>query len=327
MIGIASTDCRVFGRTVSLLLLIFILCTVVSAQPSPRIDGGLVYLPQIDALVTVGGWGPPDWGPSAEVWAISGEGWTALPSAPVGMAHTSAAYDSAGQRLVVMGGIIQDLFTPDLPTFAFDGTSWQEIASPVSTGEYGYDPELIYDPVNNVIVGCFSGWEMPCQTWILQGDQWQRPQLAVEPPGGPDASFVWDEARQVGVWSNGAETWTWSGTSWTKMSPATHPQMDFGSFVMTYDSIRQVTVLYGKGETWTWDGAAWTRLSPAHIPDNPNRGFFAFGFDSSRGVAVLYGGEPADSQGDSLYDDVWEWTGEDWRPFTPVVGIEDWAIY
>ena len=68
---------------------------VVSAQPDPaRIDGGLYYLPQAEALVTLGGWGPPTWEASTEVWAISGTGWSSLPSAPEGMAHTTAALDS-----------------------------------------------------------------------------------------------------------------------------------------------------------------------------------------------------------------------------------------
>ena len=195
----------------------------------------------------------------------------------------------------------------------------------------GFDPELIYDTANETFVLCMTGYDLPNYTFILQDNQWQPAGAANEPPGGVDIGFVYDEARQVGVWYDGNETWTWDGSDWTKQDVTNGPVFYYGQFVMTYDTVRDVTLLYGNAQTWTWDGQTWTQLSPAHSPDapadTPERGFFALGFDQSRGVAVLYGGEPANSMGETLFDDVWEWNGADWSVYTPGSPVFDWSIY
>ncbi|MBD3268218.1 hypothetical protein GF373_16255, partial [bacterium] len=104
------------------------------SQPTDRIDGGLFYFPPTQSLLTIGGWGPPDWNQLQEVWSLDASGWSAMPDIPEGVAHTSAAYDEANQRLIVMGGS-----APDKSTWAFDGSSWTKVADPL-TSEYGYDP-------------------------------------------------------------------------------------------------------------------------------------------------------------------------------------------
>jgi len=309
-------------RAATILGMMALFRVLVMAQPTPRIDGGLFYLPPTESLVTLGGWGPPTWDPLSEVWGLSGTGWSALPSAPAPLTHTSAAWDSSRQQLVVIGGVFSDQ-----ATLGFDGTTWTQITGPVNTGFAGADPELIYDPVKNEIISCFAEYGSANQTWVLKDGQWSQLTLSTQPPGGMDVGFVYDEARQNAVWFNGTETWIWNGTAWANANPASSPRTDMGFFGMIYDSVRQVVVLFTKGETWTWNGSNWTKLSPAHSPDDPDRGFFAFGYDKNRGVAVLFGGEPAQYPYDSLYSDLWEWDGQDWRAFVPVVPVSDWFLY
>ena len=61
------------------------------------------------------------------------------------------------------------------------------------------------------------------------------------------------------------DTWSWNGTTWTQLSPATSPPARaYGS--MTYDGANQRVVLYA-GRTnlpttypttaWSWDGSTW----------------------------------------------------------------------
>ncbi len=116
------------------------------------------------------------------------------------------------------------------------------------------------------------------------------------------------------------DTWTWSGTTWTKQTPSTSPQARYWS-AMTFDSTRNVVVLYGGvpssgvdlADTWEWNGSNWTQMFPATNPGG--RDSFALAYDSVRQVVVLFGGEKcSNAQCTSLtnLNDTWEWNGSNW---------------
>ncbi len=89
---------------------------------------------------------------------------------------------------------------------------------------------------------------------------------------------------------------------------------------LAFDEARGVTVMFGGfgsssplGDTWEWDGTTWTQRFSASSP--PPRGIMDMAYDSVRGVTVLFGGSGATSQ--TLYDDTWEWDGNDWTQRFP----------
>jgi sugar lactone lactonase YvrE len=93
------------------------------------------------------------------------------------------------------------------------------------------------------------------------------------------------------------DTWTWNGTTWTQLSPATSPQAR-GYAVMAYDAaFSQVLLFGGEGngtgfpflnDTWTWNGTTWTQLAPVTSPEA--RFSATMAYDPSSGQVVLFGG-------------------------------------
>ena len=110
------------------------------------------------------------------------------------------------------------------------------------------------------------------------------------------------------------DTWTWSGGTWTQLSPATSPPArQFHS--MVYDVARQQTVMFGgvdasgstlMNDTWVFDGTNWTQKTPAHSP--PVRSGGQMAYDSVHGTVLLFGGRNASIQ----IGDLWQWDGVDW---------------
>jgi len=300
---------------------------MVDAQPTPRIDGGLFYFPPTQSLLMLGGWGEANgWEAYQEVWALSAAGWKAMPDMPNGMTHTSAAYDSINKRLVAMTGVFAD----QAATYAFDGSAWSKIVDQPIFPNASYDPEMIFDTALGKVVLWYSdGTES--KTFLLDNSSWTALDLNPHPPGTYDAVFVYDEKRLEGVFFTGQETWIWKNQTWAQKSPAHSPSCEMGSFNMAFDSARGVVVLFAKGQqTWTWNGTDWTQLHPADSPPNAGRGFFGMGFDASRSVAVIYGGEivtdPTNYTAE-YYDDIWEWDGVNWRQFTPGTLVGDWSLF
>ena len=63
------------------------------------------------------------------------------------------------------------------------------------------------------------------------------------------------------------DTWTWNGTEWTRLQPATSPPVRWGAGI-AYDAAHSTVLLYGGPDagslrdTWSWDGSTWTDVTP-----------------------------------------------------------------
>ena len=315
---------RINQKAIYVFFILTLMCPRTFSQPGPLIDGGLFYFPVTQSLISPGGWGiPSNWDPVKTVWSLSGAGWTALPSLPIGITHNGGTYNPSTKQLVILGGTTQLH-----ETYAFDGTAWKKIADPLTTSIVGGDPEMIYDPVLQKIVMYYAGYSGAAaansETYFLEKQGWVKQALTPAPPAGADNGFVYDSAHKEGVWFNGEQTWTWNHTQWTKKTPANQPGKSPGFFGLAYDSSKSVTVLFGNGETWTWDGTNWTKLASVNSPTYPSRGFFSMGYDEKRQVTVLWGGELTT---DPKYpDDIWEWDGKVWKPFA-ITPVPEWGQY
>lgn len=93
---------------------------------------------------------------------------------------------------------------------------------------------------------------------------------------------------------------------------------------MVYDSQREVIVLFGGvsnsdflNDTWEYDGNRWYQVETAVSP--PARVSHEMAYDPERGVTILFGGEVrTDFDGTqylkrTLYGDLWEYDGQEWR--------------
>lgn len=71
------------------------------------------------------------------------------------------------------------------------------------------------------------------------------------------------------------ETWTWDGTTWTKLLPANSPPAR-RSGMMAYNSSNGTSLVWGgvsttggtvyHGDTWLWDGTNWMQIPTATVP-------------------------------------------------------------
>ena len=137
-------------------------------------------------------------------------------------------------------------------------------------------------------------------------------------------AMAYDAARDRTVLFGGfnghanGETWEWDGQVWAlRDSGGTNSPPPRWGHALVYDTFRKETVLFGgyrpgdTNDTWTWNGQSWTQRDPGGLGGSrPSaRRIHAMDFDSSRGVAVLFGGQS--DQGGFL-DDTWEWNGSAW---------------
>lgn len=116
---------------------------------------------------------------------------------------------------------------------------------------------------------------------------------------------------------------------WRELFPPVSPSPR-ASHAMAYDTARGVAVVFGgadsNGEelddTWEWDSATmtWSERFPATRP--PARLGAGMVYDEARGVTVMFGG----TTGLILFNDTWEWDGNDWTQLFPAdAPSERWA--
>jgi len=190
------------------------------------------------------------------------------------------AYDAAREQVVMFGGNGQYVYWND--TWVWDGTNWTQ-KHPTNAPPNRRGNVMTYDAAHNVVV-------------LFGGTGYSNP-----------LSYATASLN---------DTWTWDGTNWTLMHPATSPPgRDLAS--MSYDPVRGKVVLFGGqdlasgtkfGDTWEWDGSNWTQLAPANSP--APRVAAAMAYDVLRGYTLLYGGNT--SSGYVFQQDTWTWDGTNW---------------
>ncbi len=210
-----------------------------------------------------------------------------LSTSPPARSAASVAYDAGTGQTVLFGGYNGSSYLND--TWAWNSTTgtWAQVddtADPACTTTCTTSPSvrsgavLAYDPATDQLV-LFGGYN---------GSAWL------------------------------ADTWTWTGTTWSQLAPATSPTgrtaASFG-----YDSSSGQMLLFGgqaaastyDQDTWTWSGTTWTALSPATKPAAREESTLAY--DTSSGQMVLFGGW----NGSSAVNDTWNWTGSNWALLSP----------
>jgi hypothetical protein len=228
--------------------------------------------------------------------------------------------------LVGIAAAEPQLFAP-LRVWASSG-SWTQLAS---TGPVARNRAvMVYDEArgNVVLFGGQASSGVVNDTWTWNGTTWTQRQPATSPPPRAAAGGAYDRAHGrvllfggiVNV--NGKEnyfgdTWSWDGTTWTQLNPATSPSARQLPD-MAYDPTGQQVVLFGGhnggalGDTWTWNGTNWTQNVAAVSPSARVEASMAL--DDATSSVVLFGGFGTTGAENS---DTWTWRNGAWTQLSP----------
>jgi hypothetical protein len=114
------------------------------------------------------------------------------------------------------------------------------------------------------------------------------------------------------------QTWTFDGSAWTQLFPATSPSARDGA-AMAYDPSIGKVILFGgfatgDNSTWTFDGSNWTQLSTTTSP--PWRGGASMDYDPAIGQMVLFGGYGCGEELSNACNATWTFDGTNWTQLT-----------
>lgn len=152
----------------------------------------------------------------------------------------------------------------------------------------------------------------------------QTPQWTLRATTGPSArsssAMVYDNSRGVVMLFGGSagptnfgDTWKWSGSAWSPLSPGTSPSAR-NQHAMAFDTARGVAVLFGgnmTNDTYEWNGTTWSLKNPANRPSG--RSGHAMAYDAARSRSILFGG----NTGSGYSNQTWTWDGTNWTQLFP----------
>lgn len=163
------------------------------------------------------------------------------------------------------------------------------------------------------------------------------PQVLAAPPARPsardDASLAYDPGERRVILFGGlvigqaglttlSDTWSWDGTGWTELHPASAPPGLSGALV-GYDPASRRLVLTGGATadaagqlvaasgTWSWDGSTWSARGAAGLPSSDLPRDLAT--DQATGQLILL-----TTRSGCTSADTWEWAGGTWVPLHPL---------
>ena len=281
--GPIGMNSQVLSKSRSLIIFVAILMGISTLQ-----------VPDVEASAT-----SPNWTPSNSIQAFSSS-------------SGGIVFDEATNNFV------QVVFNGKSQTLIGDGQTWTQ-ANPVNPLIASY-ANLIYDGSTKNVLELSAGPTGHSETWSWDGSNWTQLQPPTE---GPDilspVDFVYDPDSGKVILFGGIkfglkttnETWSWDGTTWTKLNPASSPPPT-DSPAMAYDPVTKKIMLFGSGgvkftnDTWSWDGTSWTKLNPTTSP--PGRVGASLAFDPALGKLILFGG----LTNQKLLNDTWSWNGTNW---------------
>ena len=281
----------------------------------------------------------------SETWAWDGVDWRKLAPAasPSPRYNAAMAYDSIRQRIVLFGGYLfvdATHYGSLSDTWEWDGATWTQCA-PTSSPLARHGHAMTYDPLRGHIV-LFGGesWSIGSMKYHLQdlwewdGSNWIQSSPLVSPPGRQYSALEFDQVSGKVLLFGGQalsrtvhDLWSWDGSVWDPLADAPEPLYDAA---MAYDAARDRMVLFGGDHkyaaitdmTWEWDGGRWSRRAPAASP--PPRRAHAMAYDSELQRVILFGGYYTNYVVVpwTIYNDIWEWNGLNWKRCTPAVSPE-----
>jgi hypothetical protein len=250
-----------------------------ASNPSARLGAAIVDDPDHHVVLLFGG-RSSNGDYKGDTWQWDGSDWKQLQPAhsPTPRAAAAITYDPVHHFAILFSG--EPGLTSD--TWTWNGSDWAQripVTAPPPGRRYGM---LAFDAArgNTVLFGGFDGVN---DTWTWDGNTWTQRQPTNTPTTPLEATpaphqMVYDPVNKVvvmvnllihgGVTANSTmETWTWNGTTWTRLTPANSPSIR-ANYGLAYDAARGVTILAGgwqigsaeANSTWAWDGLNWSMV-------------------------------------------------------------------
>lgn len=132
---------------------------------------------------------------------------------------------------------------------------------------------MAYDPADHGLVlfggSAFNHLTTESETWIWDGNDWQKRSPAASPPGTALGAMAFDSfSNRIILFGGGdvftgtqtSETWEWTGTNWFQLAPSRSPSARLAA-VLVYDAKGRQLLLFGgftfpsgnsDGDTWIW---------------------------------------------------------------------------
>ncbi len=201
-----------------------------------------------------------------DTWEWDGAAWHASAAAPGPPARKGHAmvYDAARRQLLVIGGTSGN--GPRSDQWAWDGARWTELA-PDARPPARTDFAMAYDPgrARVVLFGGLGAAAALRDVWEWDGVAWhdRTPSTAAAPAPRSGHTLVYDAAlgRVVLFGGHGDaarlnDAWTWDGTAWAPLSPATRPGVR-QHHAMVSDAARRTLVMFGGEDPSSTLGDLW----------------------------------------------------------------------
>ena len=267
-----------------------------------------------------------------ETWTWNGTDWTHVgatlmdANGPLpGRSQMTMAYD--GYNMTLFGGQGAGSGQIFNDTWSWNGTTWTKESPATSPfGRFGAKAAYL-STVGLVMFGGFGGAGNGVylnETWIYNGTTWSLVSVPNTATGAPSARvghclaasnttlIMFGGSVSSGEIKN--STWSFNGTAWTKLNPATSPSARAGA-AMAYDTANSKWVVFGGmneynylPETWTFDGTTWTQVHTATVP--AGRVGAQMCYDSQSGTVLMYGGISGGTNYPS--NETWSFNGTNW---------------
>lgn len=299
------------------------------AYPTSRTLSGMTYDESVRRVVLFGGLTGPDSSGIRyalnDTWQFTGRRWVLQAPAhrPTPRAGMVMVYDTHNERTLIFGGFEGETFYNDV--WQYKDGDWSLVNTTGTAPSARRLAAAAFDPKMNrlYVYGGATAEDTLTDTWVLDvtSDTWSRvsentPALRV------GATMAYGSARDelilVGAnkTTGTAETYRWSGSAWTKLSPATHPAcVAQGALVDQRHTGRLVqvggvcfsgeTIVSRTNETWTWDGTNWTKDASNTTPGQVFG--HAIAYDARVQNVIIFGGvDVEERQMTYAYRDRWK---------------------
>lgn len=265
-------------------------------SPGLRSSHAMCFDSALGQAVLFGGAGTND------TWTYDGTDWSQVATtvAPTARSDHAMAYDAQRQVSVLFGGS-----TGGGETWEFNGSQWLQVFT-VNSPSPRSGHRLAYDTARGVVV-LFGGSTGGSETWEYDGTDWYPVLTASTVPAARTGhSMAYDSTRGRVHMFGGATTgwgssdaWEFDGVDWTPVTGLQPSRVDQSE---CYFAARGEIVMHGgrvscggvfpcpwSHETWSFDGSQW--LNATAQSGSPGRlRHAAICYDSTRGIAIMYGG-------------------------------------